>query len=144
MLERRAGQYLLIKPEESRAIVLKTRKQRVHLPAQAQRTVTSLEGQGSVYLVYPQADSVLRISTPDAMKKMSNASTWLFHMNSVVPANIKFIGNKLLIGRTIVYLPDYPSEDIPVEQIYVISRAGVRYVVDLIFEQVYLYTEPSS
>lgn len=139
MLEKRTGRYLLLTPEDSRAIVLHARRQRVEFPAQAQNTVTSLEGKGSFYEVHIHADAILRISTPDALKKTSDASTWRFHVNSLDPADIKLKGNKLLIGRTIVHLPNYESDDVPVEQIYVITPSGATYVVDLIFEQVYRY-----
>ena len=139
MLEKRTGHYLMLTPEDSRAIVLQARRQRVELPVQAQNTVTSLEGKGSFYEVHLHADAILRISTPDALTKTSDASTWRFHGNTLDPAEIRLKGNKLLIGRTIVHLPEYESDDIPVEQIYVITPSGTTYAVDLIFEQVYRY-----
>lgn len=141
MLDRRAGNYLLLKPEDSRAIVLQARRQRVELPAQAQNTVTVLEGKGSTYEVHLKADTLLRISTPEAVKKTADASTWRFHAHFQDPANIKLLDNRLLIGRTIVQLPDYQNDDTPVEQIYVVTASGAQYAVDLIFQQVYRYTE---
>jgi hypothetical protein len=140
MLEQRNGRYLLLAPEDSKPIVLKALAQRVEFPASVQNTVTSLEGMGATYHVYLKGDTILRIATPSAAKKTSNASTWQFYSTVLDPAEIKLAGNKLLIGRTIVYLPDYKSDDIPVEQIYVITSSGTTYTVDLIFEQVYLHT----
>ncbi|MCU1760130.1 calcium-binding protein [Pseudomonas sp. 14P_8.1_Bac3] len=140
MLEPRNGRYLLLAPEDSKPIVLKALAQRVEFPASVQNTVTSLEGMGATYHVYLNGDTILRIATPGAVKQISNASTWQFYSRALDPAEIKLAGNKLLIGRTIVYLPQYKSDDIPVEQIYVITASGVTYAVDLIFEQVYLHT----
>lgn len=141
MLDKRTGDYLLLKPENSRPIVLQARRQRVEFPAQAQNTVTVLEGKGSTYEVHLHADTILRIATPDALKKTSDASTWRFHVSFQDPANIKLMDNKLLIGRTIVHLPEDQSGDTPVEQIYVVTSSGAQYVVDLLFQQVYRYAE---
>lgn len=145
LLEKRTGQYLLLTPEDSRAIVLEPHPQRVDFPSQLQNTVTSLEGQGSTYHVHFNADTLLRIATPGATQKTSNASTWHFHARSADASAIRLEGNRLLIGRTIVQLPEYENEDIPVEEIYVITSSGVTYAVDLLFEQVYLHsTEPKQ
>jgi len=140
MLEKRAGQYLLLSPEDSQPIVLQPHAQRVEFPARLQNTVTSLEGKGSTYHVYFHADTTLRISTPGAAARTSNASTWSFHSRYLDPANIQLLGNTLLIGRTIVHLPEYENEDIPVEQIHVTTASGATYVVDLLFGQIYPHT----
>lgn len=140
LLEKRNGQYLLLTPADSRAIMLEPHPQRIDFPAQLQNTVTSLEGQGSTYHVHFNADTLLRIATPGAAQKTSNASTWHFHARSAEASDIRLEGNRLLIGRTIVQLPEYENEDIPVEEIYVITSSGVTYAVDLLFEQVYLHS----
>lgn len=144
MLEKRTGHYLLLSPEDSRPIVLQPHAQRVEFPPRVQNTVTSLEGKGSTYHVYFHADTTLRISTPGAAARTSNASTWHFHSRYLDPAAIQLLGNTLLIGRTIVHLPEYENEDIPVEQIHVTTASGVIYVVDLLFGQIYPHTARDS
>ncbi|MBZ9784902.1 calcium-binding protein [Pseudomonas sp. REP124] len=141
MLEKRAGNYLLLAPEDSRPIVLEARAQRVEFPARLQNTVATLEGKGSTYHVHFHADSTLRISTPGARDKTSNASTWIFHSRHTDLADIKLRDNKLLIGRTLVYLPHYENEDTPIEQIHVTTSSGITYAVDLLFEQIYPWTQ---
>ncbi|MHC8366249.1 calcium-binding protein [Pseudomonas sp. ZT5P21] len=140
MLKRRAGRYLLLTPQDSRAIALEPHPQRVEIPAHAQNTITLLEGTGSTYHVHFHADTVLRITTPGAFNNTSNASTWHFYSRYLDPGLIKLVANKLVIGRTIVHLPEYKDVDTPVEEIFVITSSGVMYAVDLIFEQVYLYS----
>lgn len=139
MLKKRTGHYLLLTPQDSRAIVLAPHPQRVEIPAHAQNTVTLLEGKGSTYHVHFHADAVLRIATPGAVTKTSNASTWHLYSRYLDPSLIKLSGKKLLIGRTIIHLPEYRNEETPVEEIFVITSSGEMYAVDLIFEQVYRY-----
>ncbi|MCW8278385.1 hypothetical protein IMF27_24770 [Pseudomonas sp. PCH199] len=139
MLEKRAGSYLLLSPEDSRATELGQHPQRVEIPAHVQNKITLLEGKGSTYHIHFYADTLIRISTPGAFTKTSNASTWYFYSRYLDPATIRLSGKKLLLGRTIVHLPEYKNDDTPVEEIFVITASGVMYAVDLIFEQVYLY-----
>lgn len=139
MLKKRSGKYLLLTPEDSRPLVLEPHPQLIEFPSHPQSTVASLEGQGSTYQINLNADTTLRISTPGAIAKTGNASTWYFHSQLVDPGAIKLKGNKLSIGRTLVLLPDYKDEDTPIEKIYVKTLTGPLYAVDLIFEQVYLH-----
>lgn len=141
MLKKRTGRYLLNSPQDRTPILLASRPQRVDFPAQIQNTVVPLEGSGSTYHVYFLADTTLRISTPGAFTKTSNASTWYFHSRDDHSGNIKLSGRKLLAGRCIIHLPEYNDEDTPVEQIYVITPSGITHAVDLIFEQVYVHSE---
>jgi hypothetical protein len=138
MLKKRAGRYLLNSPQDNSPILLPPRPQRIDFPNHLQTAVDSLEGSGSIYHVHFLADTTLRISTPGAFEKTSNASTWYIHSRDDHSGNIKFSGNKLLVGRCIVHLPEYSDNETPVEQIYVITPSGVTHAVDLIFEQVYI------
>lgn len=140
MLKKRSGTYLLVTPQDSRPLILEPHPQLVEFPSHPQRTVVSLEGQGSTYQINLNLDTTLRISTLGASAKTGNASTWYFNSKLTDPGAIKLKGNKLSIGRTLVLLPEYDDEDTPVEQIYVKTSTGTLYVVDLIFEHVYLHT----
>ncbi|MHC8319722.1 calcium-binding protein [Pseudomonas sp. GB2N2] len=140
MLKTRNGKYLLLTPEDSRPLILEAHPQLVEFPSHPQNTVAALEGQGSTYQIKLNADTTLRISTPGASAKTGNASTWYFHSQLVDPDAITLRGNKLSIGRTLVLLPEYEDENIPIENIYVRMSAGALYTVDLVFEQVYLHS----
>ncbi|HEF4761717.1 TPA: calcium-binding protein [Pseudomonas putida] len=140
MLKKRAGNYLLTRPEDSAPLILAPHPQRVDFPVQVQSTVSTLEGSGSTYYVHFLADTTLRISTPSALTKISNASTWYFYSRDNHIDTVKLSEKKLLIGRCIIHLPEYMDEGSPVEQIYVIMPSGATLAVDLIFEQVYIHS----
>lgn len=140
LLDTRRGSYAFLTPEDSRAVVLEAHPQLIEFPSHPQHTITTLEGQGSTYQIHLNADTTIRISTPAARAKTGNASTWHFHSRVDNADAIQFNGSKLSIGRTLVLLPDYQGEDTPIENIYVKTSTGDLYVVDLVFEHVYLHT----
>lgn len=139
MLKKRTGKYWLSMPEDSRPFVLEPHPQLIEFPSQIQSSITSLEGQGSTYQVNLKVDTTLRISTPGARAKTSDASTWHFHSQVTDPSEIKLHSNTLSIGRTLVLLPEQNDEDTPIETIFVKTASGSLYAVDLVFEQVYLH-----
>ncbi|VVQ06072.1 hypothetical protein PS918_04680 [Pseudomonas fluorescens] len=141
MLKQRDGNYLLSTPEDSRPLALEPHPQLVEFPSKIQNTVIALEGQGSTYQVNLPVDTTLRISTPGASAKTSNASTWYFHSPLADPGEIKLQDHKLSIGRTLVLLPEYSDEETPIETIYVETSTGSVYAVDLLFETVYLHSD---
>ncbi|WP_160107625.1 calcium-binding protein [Pseudomonas izuensis] len=142
MLQKRSGNYLLNTPNDSKPRLLDPRPQRIDFPVHLQNAVASLEGSGSTYYVYFSDNTTLRISTPGALAKTSNASTWYFHSRDEHSGSIRLSGNKLLAGRgLIILLPDYKDENIPIEELYVITPSGITYAVDLLFEQVYIHSE---
>lgn len=142
MLKKRAGSYLFINSPDSSPVLLAPRPQRIDFPYQLRNTVVSLEGSGSTYHVYFAADTILRIFTPGAFTKTSDASTWYFHSRDDHPGFIRLSKGRLMAGRNlIVHLPDYKDENVPVEELYVITPSGDTYAVDLLFEQVYIYSK---
>ena len=142
MLKKRAGNYLFIDPPDSSPILLPPRPQRIDFPFQLRNTVVSLEGSGSTYHVYFAADTILRIFTPGAFTKTSDASTWYFHSRDDHPGFIRLSKGRLMAGRNlIIHLPDYKDENVPIEELYVITPSGDTYAVNLLFEQVYIYSK---
>jgi hypothetical protein len=140
MLKKRTGNYLFLTPEDSKATALEPFPQIIELPAPLQNTVIVLEGKGSTYHVKFETHSKLRISTPGALAKTSNASTWYLYTRFLDPSIKKLSENKLLIGHTIILLPEYKDDDTPVEDIYLVTASGTTYKVDLIFGQIYLHS----
>jgi hypothetical protein len=141
LLKKRHGNYLLNSPKDNKPLLLPPRPQRIDFSAQLQSTVAVLEGSGSTYHVHFLEDTTLRIATPGAHKKTSNASTWYFFSRNHLSGAPRLSDRKLLAGRCIIHLPEYTDENTPVEVIYVITPSGTTYAVDLIFEQVYVHSE---
>ncbi|RKS12728.1 hypothetical protein BJ917_5969 [Pseudomonas sp. WPR_5_2] len=139
MLKRRTGRYHFLTPEDSKALILDSHPQIVDLPGRLSKTTLSLEGKGSTYHVRFETHTQLRISTPGALAKTSNASTWYFYTRFLDPSIKKLSENKLLIGQTIIYLPEYNNEDTPIEDVYLVSASGTLHKVDLIFGLIYLH-----
>ncbi|MHC8358479.1 calcium-binding protein [Pseudomonas sp. LB3P81] len=144
MLKKRTGSYLFLPPEESKAIVLESHPQVVELPASLQNTATVLQGKGSAYHVKFESDTQLIISTPGALTKTSNASTWYLYTSLLEPNIKKILKNRLLIGHTIIQLPEYNDDDTPIEEIYIITGFNTRYKVDLVFDEIYLHSTGSN
>ncbi|MGJ7516575.1 calcium-binding protein [Pseudomonas baetica] len=140
MLKKRTGTYLFLPPEDGKIIALDSHSQVVNIPALLQNTTLRLEGKGAHYYIYLESNTQLHISTPGALRKTSNASTWYFVTNLLEPTTRKLSKNRLLIGHTVIQLPEYESKDTPIEEIYLITGYSTVYKVDLIFDEIYLHT----
>jgi len=140
-LHRRAGHCLFRSPENQHA-VLKDHSQRIDFKAGSDSTVYNLEGMSSTYELYPCAAATIRLSTPGALAKTANASTWYIHTRAseqiVTPSDIKLSARQLWVGNIRFLLPanDDPSQ--PLDQIYIVLTSGDRYEVDRIFDQLLL------
>ncbi|WP_338523435.1 hypothetical protein NUH87_27290 [Pseudomonas batumici] len=141
-LRRRTGNRLFRSPENHNAL-LKEHPQRVDFKAGSDSTIYNLEGMSSTYELYPCAGSTIRLSTPGALAKTANASTWYIHTSAsaqiITRSDIRIASQQLWIGNIRLLLPadDDPSQ--PMDLIYIVLTSGARYEVDRIFEQLLLH-----
>ncbi len=137
----RAGKYLLAQPAYYRAIVLGTQAQRVDIDPVPQSAIYLLQGQASTYDIYPAADTLLRLSTPGAASKTSNASHWNIHTQhlseQIEHPHIRLTDSQLRIGNINVLLPDVDDPDVALETLHIFTSSGHRYDIDLAFGLVY-------
>lgn len=142
-LSPRAGTHQYLRPLDNEAHALGSREKCVKLnPATAPTAVECLTGEGSKYLVHLSPGMSLRIATPDALasasQQLAYASTWEFDATTLGDVEIKLAAGQLLIGQTVIHLPQYESPADLVDQIRVITAKGIVYAVDLIFDVVYI------
>ncbi|UVM29147.1 calcium-binding protein [Pseudomonas sp. B21-021] len=142
-LSPRAGTHQYLQPLDNQAHALGSREKCVMLkPAAYQTAVESLTGEGSKYLVHLTPGMSLRISTPGALatasQQLAFSSTWEFDASSLGTVEITLVDNRLQIGQTIIYLPQYQNTGDLIDQIRVITAQGIVWAVDLIFEAVYI------
>ncbi len=142
-LSPRAGTHQYLQPLDNEAHALGNREKCVKLnPATAPTAVESLTGDGSKYLVHLGSGMSLRIATPDALagasKQLAYASTWEFDATALGNVEIKLADGQLLIGQTVIHLPQYKNPADLVDQVRVITAKGIVYAVDLIFDAVYI------
>ncbi|NWA27921.1 calcium-binding protein [Pseudomonas gingeri] len=141
-LNRRTGNYLFRSPENQSAS-LKEHPQRVDFKAGGASTTYTLEGMSSTYELYPCANATIHLSTPGALAKIANASTWYIHTEAsgqvITPGDIRIAGQQLWVGNIRFLLPEHDDPLQPMDLIYLVLTSGARYEVDRIFEQLLLH-----
>ncbi|MCP1472906.1 Ca2+-binding RTX toxin-like protein [Pseudomonas sp. EB276 TE3739] len=141
-LKRRNGAYPFTRPLVSEKPQLTERPSKVVIESRPHTGIYLLEGKSSTYDVHLASNCIVRLSTPGAAAKTSNASTWnLFTRTlaeTVTRNDIQLDGNLLRIASVTVELPDI-EDDTPVESISVVTSAGHIYEVSLLFEMLQLY-----
>ncbi|MHC8382521.1 calcium-binding protein [Pseudomonas sp. LB3P14] len=142
-LTARNGKFAFVRPHDNEAHTLGTREKCVRLDAQPEQTaVEHLVGEGSKYLVHLSHDMTWRVSTPGALAgatpRLPYSSTWEFDATQLGSVDIKLVNNRLHVGSTVIYLPEYDSPQDLIDQVSVITANGIVHVVDLIFEAVYI------
>ncbi|WP_277759441.1 calcium-binding protein [Pseudomonas sp. A34-9] len=141
-LKRRHGKYLFIQPQVTETQRLPAKNSNVDIAAKPHTGIYALEGQSCAYGVYLASNSIIRLSTPDALAKSADASTWTLFTRrmaeTVTRDEIRLDANRLRIGSAVIELPDVP-DDAPVESVSVATSAGNIYEVSLLFEVLQLY-----
>lgn len=141
-LKRRNGNYLFTRPLVSEKPALTARASKVVIEPRTHTGIYLLEGQSATYDVYLASNCIVRLGTPGAAAKKSNASTWnLFTRRlseTVTRDHIQLDGNRLRIASVTIELPDI-DDDTPVESVSVVTSAGNIYEVSLLFEVLQLY-----
>ncbi|HWH87989.1 MAG TPA: calcium-binding protein [Pseudomonas sp.] len=141
-LKRRNGKYLFTRPLISEKPALTARTSKVVIEPRAHTGIYLLEGQSATYDVYLASNCIVRLSTPGAAAKTSNASTWnLFTRTlteTVTREDIQLESNRLRIASVTVELPDIEA-DTPVDSVSVVTSAGNIYEISLLFEVLQLY-----
>ena len=141
-LRRRTGHYLFRSPENQSAL-LKDQPQRVDFKAGSDSTIYTLEGMSSTYELYPCSGATIRLSTPGALAKITNASTWYIHTQAsgqrVTPGDIRIAPQQLWVGNIRFLLPTHDDPAQPMDLIYIVLTSGARYEVDRIFDQLLLH-----
>jgi len=141
-LNLRYGHYPFLRPRTPKSINLTAHSQRVHLVAAPQLATCVLCGRGGVYEIYLTSWATVELSTPQALSKESDASTWDFfctalaediQLDSIVvsPGHIK-------VGSVSIRVPKYDDPDVPLENIRIHSKDGGRFDVRLDLGKVYL------
>ncbi|WP_248767698.1 calcium-binding protein [Pseudomonas sp. MWU12-2345] len=140
-LRRRTGNCLFRSPE-SQSALLKDHPQRVDFKAGGASTIYTLEGMSSTYELYPCSGATIRLSTPGALAKITNASTWYIHTQAsaqiVTPGDIRIAPQQLWVGNIRFLLPTHDDPAQPMDLIYIVVTSGARYEVDRIFDQLLL------
>ncbi|WP_248745591.1 calcium-binding protein [Pseudomonas sp. MWU12-2037] len=140
-LRRRTGNCLFRSPE-SQSALLKDHPQRVDFKAGGASTIYTLEGMSSTYELYPCSGATIRLSTPGALAKITNASTWYIHTQAsaqiVTPGDIRIAPQQLWVGNIRFLLPAHDDPAQPMDLIYIVVTSGARYEVDRIFDQLLL------
>ncbi|AMB85742.1 hypothetical protein AWM79_10695 [Pseudomonas agarici] len=141
-LHKRTGHCLFRSPE-NRNVLLKNHAQRVDFKAASDSTIYNLEGMSSTYELYPRAGTTIRLSTPAALAKTANASTWYIHTQAsaqiMTRGDIKLTPQQLWIGNIRVLLPADDDPRQPLDLIHIVLTSGDRYEVDRIFDQLLLH-----
>lgn len=141
-LIKRNGRYLFTRPQPGEKTPLPAYNSTVVIDARPHTGIYLLEGKGATYDIHLASNSIIRLSTPGATAKTSNASTWnLFShtLKETVSRNdIQLNANRLRVASVTIELPDI-EDDVPVEFISVATSSGNIYEVSLLFEVFQLY-----
>lgn len=145
-LKRRRGNYPFTRPLVTEQPALSAQASQVVIEARPHTGIYLLEGHSATYDIYLASNCIVRLSTPGAAAKTSNASTWnLFTRTlseTVTRDDIRLEANRLRIASVTLELPDI-EDDTPVESISVVTSAGNIYEVSLLFEVLQLYVMDS-
>jgi hypothetical protein len=141
-LKPRHGEYLFSRPTIARTIALPATPNRVDIEAASHHGIYVLQGGSSSYDIYLTSNMIIRLMTPGAQARTSNASTWnLFtaRMTETISRDdIKLDAERLWVGSALIELPTI-EDDMPVESVSVVTRSGNIYEVALLFEVLQLY-----
>jgi hypothetical protein len=140
-LKSRDGTYIYRQPFDNEAHQLGTRNKCVQIHTSPEQTaIENLTGEGSTYLIHLSPGISLRIATPgalvDATPRLPFASSWEFDATLLGNITINLTNNKLVLGHTVIHLPDYKNPGDLIDKISVITASGIIYTVDLVFETV--------
>lgn len=138
----RYGHYPFFRPRRAKNINLTARPQRVELCEAPHTSSYLLSGRGGVYEVYLTSWANIELSTPGALRKTSDASTWDVYCTGLVESvdidSIVVSAGHLKIGSVSVQVPVYDDPDVPLENIRIHSREGARYDIRLDIKKAYL------
>ncbi|VVO59159.1 calcium-binding protein [Pseudomonas fluorescens] len=137
----REGTYIHRQPFENKAHNLGASNKCVQINVYPEQTaIENLTGQGSKYLIHLNPGISLRIATPgalvDAVPRLPYASSWEFDATQLGKITISLTHNKLVLGHTVIHLPDYKHPGDLIDKISVITASGIIYSIDLVFETV--------
>ncbi|MGL6245032.1 calcium-binding protein [Pseudomonas sp.] len=140
-LRARVGKYLHRQPFDNEAHKLGATDKCVQIYASPEHAaIENLTGEGSKYLVHLSHGVSLRIATPgalaDATPRLAFASDWEFDATQLGRVTINLTNNHLVLGHTVIHLPDYKSPADLIDNVSVITAGGIIYTVDLVFETV--------
>ena len=141
-LKPRHGRYLFNRPQVTERHLLPVHPGKVDINSTQHKGKYALQGQSSIYDVYPSSNAIISLSTPGAQARTANASTWTFYSTrmteTVTRSDIRLSGNELHVASVLIELPDI-DEETPVESISVATSSGNIYEVSLLFEVLQLY-----
>jgi hypothetical protein len=140
-LKARNGTHIYRQPFNNEAHELGSRDKCVHIQASPEQTaIENLTGEGSKYLVHLSPGLSLRIATPgalaEAVHRLPFASSWELDATQLGEITIHLANNQLVLGHTVIHLPDYRDPADLIDEISVITASGIIYNVDLVFETV--------
>lgn len=141
-LKLRQGNYVFSSPQVTESILLSAKPNKVEIDAKAHNGIYVLKGQSSTYDIHLVSNCIIRLSTPGALAKTADASTWNLYTASMSETirrdDIQLISTRLQVGSASIELPDI-DDDVPVDTLSVVTTAGNIYEVSLLFEVVVLY-----
>ncbi|MBN0980381.1 calcium-binding protein [Pseudomonas hygromyciniae] len=138
----RVGAYGFFRPPSAKGVWLQSQPQTLRIPAEPHRQSYALVGRGSVYAVYPSTGVTIALSTPGALAKTSDASTWLINtsgLDEVIDhSQISLVDHTLKVGSVTLNLPVVTDPQVPLEQLSVLTLEGDRYEIRLDLGSVFL------
>ena len=144
----RSGLYIFNSPGIPVEIPLRPIPQRINIPSGPHTRIYQLLGQASKYETHLTDNARLHLSTPDALTKKSDASTWTLYTSQmetpVTYDDILLKGNILHVGNVIVELPPDNDTTVPMDSIGVATTRGTIYEVNRIFDQMVLFLIDAS
>ncbi|MEN4947611.1 calcium-binding protein [Pseudomonas proteolytica] len=131
----RVGSHGFFRPLSAKGVWLQALPQTLRIPAGPHRQTYALVGRGSVYEVHPSSGATIALSTPGALAKTSDASTWQINTSGLdEPIDHKQIilaEHRLKVGSVTLILPIVTDPQVPLEQLYVQTLEGDRYEIRL-------------
>ncbi len=138
----RTGKYQFFKPRRTKSINLTARAQRLKLGQAPHQANYMLAGQGGQYEVHLTPWAIVELSTPGALRKESNASTWDVYCDGLEEEvgleNIALHRRSIEVGSVSIRVPRPDDPAVPLENIRIHSKAGARYDVRLDIDSVFL------
>ncbi|SEI15680.1 hypothetical protein SAMN05216581_3009 [Pseudomonas asplenii] len=133
----------LFRTPENRDTLLREHPQRVDFHTGSDSTIYNLQGMSSTYELHPRAGATLHLSTPGALAKVANASTWYIHApenaRGVARSDIRISPRQFWIDNVRVVLPADDDPQQPLDLIYIVLTSGETYEVDRLFNQLLLH-----
>lgn len=125
----RPGVYPFVRPPVGKGVHLQSLPQKVVIPAPPHRQDYVLLGRSSTYEVITSPGATLYLSTPGALSKAADASSWLLRTESLDYARIGLKGAMLTLGDVTLHLPDSTDPDVPLEHVSIHTSDGDVYEV---------------